>query len=211
MTNFIPVFPLSLVAYPGEKINLHIFEPRYKQLIRDCYLNKKHFGIPAVINNIVGEFGCTVEIVEISKEYEDGKMDIKTKGIRVFKILELIKEIPDKLYSGAIVVYPNNFNNGLASMMNKIIEDARRLHVELNVIKDFGKTDKELLSFDVAHHIGMSIEDEYQLLQYENELHRQEFLKRHLTKVLPVLKEMQDLRKKIQLNGHFKELNGWDI
>jgi hypothetical protein len=211
MTNFIPLFPLSLIVFPGEKLNLHIFEPRYKELIRDCHKNGKPFGIPAVINDKVGDFGCTVEISEISKEYEDGRMDIKTKGLRVFKVLELIKEIPDKLYSGAIVSYPDNYNNGSAAMMKKIIADTRRLHIDLSVKKDFGKPDHELMSFDIAHHIGMTQEDEYQILQYENELHRQEYIKRHLAKVLPMLNEMQELKKKIQMNGHFKELNGWDI
>lgn len=49
MTNFIPIFPLGVVVYPDEQLNLHIFEPRYKQLIRDCIAENKPFGIPAVI------------------------------------------------------------------------------------------------------------------------------------------------------------------
>ncbi len=211
MTNFVPVFPLALVVFPGEKLNLHIFEPRYKQLISYCYENKKPFGIPAVIGDKMGDFGTLVEIVSIAKTYEDGRMDISTRGLQVFRILELIKEIPDKLYSGAIVVYPPNYNNGSAKMMKKNLDDARRLHREINVVKDFGKPDDELNSFDIAHHIGMTTEEEYQLLQYENELHRQEYIKRHLAKVLPVLTEMQALKNKIQLNGHFKEMNGWEM
>ena len=50
MTNFIPIFPLNIVLYPGETLNLHIFEPRYKELVKECFSNKKPFGIPAVIN-----------------------------------------------------------------------------------------------------------------------------------------------------------------
>src|SRR6478672_9177821 len=99
MTNFIPIFPLAIVVYPGEELNLHIFEPRYKQLIRECFEAKKPFGIPSVINNEVAERGTVVEVTEISKTYDDGKMDIKTRGLTIFKILEIVKEIPDKLYS----------------------------------------------------------------------------------------------------------------
>ena len=77
MTNFIPIFPLALVVYPGEKLNLHIFEPRYRQLISDCVENKKPFGIPAVLKNNLAEMGTLVQVTEISKMYEDGKMDIK--------------------------------------------------------------------------------------------------------------------------------------
>jgi len=53
MTNFIPIFPLGIVVYPGENLNLHIFESRYKQLIQECYSDAKPFGIPSVINKKV--------------------------------------------------------------------------------------------------------------------------------------------------------------
>ncbi|MBU3713322.1 MAG: peptidase S16 [Ferruginibacter sp.] len=211
MTNFIPIFPLSIVVFPGEKLNLHIFEPRYKQLIKDCFENKKPFGIPAIIGEKAIELGTLVEIVEISKIYDDGKMDIKTKGVSVFKILEIIKDLPDKLYSGAIVSYLNNYNNGSRNMMHKIIEDTRALHQHIEVNKNFGKPDEELISFDIAHHVGMTSEQEYQLLEYENELHRQEYIKRHLANILPVVKEMESLKKKIRLNGHFKNLEGFNL
>ena len=95
--------------------------------------------------------------------------------------------------------------------MKKIIEGARLLHKNIDVSKDFGKPDEELRSYDIAHHIGLSIEQEYQILEYENELHRQEFLKRHLTKIMPVVREMESLKKKIKLNGHFKNLEGFEF
>ena len=211
MTNFIPIFPLALVVFPGEKLNLHIFEPRYKQLITECFHAKKTFGIPVVMNNKVSEKGTLMEITEISKIYDNGEMDIKTKGISIFNMLEMVKEIPDKLYSGAIVNYQPNYQNGSASMMKKIIESTRKFHTHLEVSKDFGKPDEELNSYDIAHHVGLSIEEEFQILSYENELHRQEFLKRHITKMLSVVEEMQSLKKKIQLNGHFKNLEGFEF
>ena len=80
MTNFIPIFPLNVVLYPGETLNLHIFEPRYKELVKECFGNSKPFGIPAVINGHVAEFGTLVSIQEIAKEYDNGEMDIITKG-----------------------------------------------------------------------------------------------------------------------------------
>jgi Lon protease-like protein len=211
MTNFIPIFPLSLVVFPGEQLNLHIFEPRYKQLINDCFTNKKLFGIPSVIDQKMEEMGTLVEIQEISKIYDDGKMDIKTKGVSSFKILEIIKEIPEKLYSGAIVSYSSNINDGKPALMKIVLESLKQVHENLGVNKKFSKPEDELLSYDVAHHIGLSIEEEYQLLTYSNELFRQEFLKRHLTKVLSVMREMQHLQKKIQMNGHFKNLEGYNF
>ncbi len=209
MTNFIPLFPLGIVVFPGEELNLHIFELRYKQLINDCYTAKKPFGIPPVINNNVSEMGTLVEIIEISKVYDNGEMDIKTKATVVFKILEKIQELPEKLYHGAIVTYPYTGYLGSASLMKKVLQSIRDLHSLLNVSKDFKKPDDQLTSFDIAHHAGMPIEDEYRVLEYEEELHRQEFIKRHLVKVLEVMGQMDSLKDRINLNGHFKNLEGF--
>lgn len=208
MTNFIPIFPLTIVVYPGERLNLHIFEPRYKQLIKESVENKKPFGIPAVLNNKISEMGTLVQVTEISKSYDNGEMDIKTEGLQVFKILEIINELPEKLFSGAIVTYPQNILRGSAGLMNKVISGIREIHKSLGVTKDFTKPDSELTSYDVAHHAGMSIEDEYSLLEFMDELHRQEFLKRHLAKIIPIMENMDLLKGKIKLNGHFKNLSG---
>ena len=212
MTNFIPIFPLGIVVFPGEELNLHIFEPRYIQLIRECLDSKKPFGIPAVIEKKLGELGTLVKVVEVSKEYEGGEMDIRTQGTKVFRILELVKEIPDKLYSGAIVNYPHNREDlGKQDLMQRVIFGIRELHRLLQVKKEFRKPDDLLLSYDVAHHAGLSIEEEYEFLSLMQEVQRQEYLKRHLAKVLPVIAEMEQLKEKVKLNGHFKNLSSLDL
>lgn len=211
MTNFIPIFPLGIVVYPGEQLNLHIFEPRYKQLITECAGTKKPFGIPSVIEDKVHETGTLVRVMEISKVYDDGKMDIKTEGLEVFTILEVIKELPEKLYSGAIVNYPVNVPAGNRPLMHTIITSIRELHKLLNITKEFKKPDEELWSYDVAHHAGLSLPEEYELLQLMHELQRQEYLKRHLKKVIPVIAEMETLKTRVKLNGHFKDLKGFDV
>ena len=212
MINFIPIFPLGIVVYPGESLNLHIFEPRYKQLITECFAEKKMFGIPAVINNHLNEMGTLAEIVEITSVYDNGEMDIKTVGIKVFRVLEVIKQVPDKLYSGAIVKYPENKEDGgKRDLMNKVVKAMRELHSHLKVQKEFKKADEELTSYDIAHHAGLSLEEEYELLGLLQEVQRQEYLKRHLAKVLPVMAEMDQLKEKIKLNGHFKNLSSMDF
>jgi uncharacterized protein len=209
MTNFVPIFPLGIVVYPGESLNLHIFEPRYKQLISQCFNDKKPFGIPAVINNQVQDYGTLVNILEITTVHDNGEMDIKTKGERVFRVLEVIKEIPDKLYSGAIVNYPQNYNSGSAEVMRRVVNSIRELYKLLNVERDFHKEDDQLNSYDVAHHVGMSLQEEYELLGLMHERQRQEYLKRHLTRVIPLVAEMENLKEKVKLNGHFKNLGGF--
>jgi uncharacterized protein len=212
MINFIPIFPLGIVVYPGENLNLHIFEPRYKQLIQECASDKKPFGIPSIINNHLNEMGTLVEITEITSRYDNGEMDIKTRGLKVFRILEVIKQVPDKLFSGAIVNYPENIEDGgKKELLAFVLKSIRELHKQLNVQKDFGKPDQELLSYDIAHHAGMALEEEYELLGLLKEVQRQEYLKRHLAKVLPVMAEMEQLKEKIKLNGHFKNLSSLDF
>jgi Lon protease-like protein len=210
MTNFIPVFPLGIVVYPGEIVNLHIFEPRYKQLVNECYTEAKPFGIPTVIDNKLNEMGTLVKITELVKVYDSGEMDIRTQGLRVFRVLEMIKSVPEKLFNGAIVNYPDNIEGpGKKQLMVKVINAIRELHRLLNITKDFHKPDEELASYDIAHHAGLSLEQEYELLGLLREEQRQEYLKRHLGKVLPVIAEMETLKEKVKLNGHFKNLSSF--
>jgi len=208
MTNFIPIFPLGIVVYPGENLNLHIFEPRYKQLINECYLQKKQFGIPTVIENRLQDYGSLVDVIEVTKVHENEEIDIKTRGLRVFRILEVIKEVPDKLYSGAIVNYPETNEEGNRELMKKVMNSIRELHKLLRVDKDFKKNDEEVKAYDVAHHVGLSLEEEYEMLHLLEERQRQEYLKRHLTKVIPLVAEMEQLKEKVKLNGHFRNLSG---
>ena len=196
MTNFIPIFPLGIVVYPGENLNLHIFEPRYKQLINECYTSKKPFGIPVVIGNKVQDYGSLMQLTELSRLHATGEIDIKTQGIKVFRILELIKDVPDKLYSGAIVNYPDNHGQRKPVMMRKIMSSIRDLHKLLKVNKDFNTEDDKLVSYDVAHHTGLSLQEEYEILGLPDESQRLEYIKRHLAKVIPLLTRMELFRPK---------------
>lgn len=209
MTNFVPIFPLGIVVYPGESLNLHIFEPRYKQLINECHSANKPFGIPTVIENRVQDYGTVVRIKEITTVHDNGEMDIKTEGEKVFRLLEVIKEIPDKLYSGAIVNYPVNHEAGSAEVMRRLLDTVKELHKLLKVEKDFKKSDEQLNSYDLAHHVGFSLQEEYEFLNLMHERQRQEYIKRHLSKVIPLVAEMENLKEKVKLNGHFKNLSAF--
>jgi Lon protease-like protein len=206
LTNFIPIFPLGIVVFPGEQLNLHIFEPRYKQLITECFGEQKPFGIPVVLDEKVTEYGTIVRIEAIKEVYEDGKMDIVTRGENVFRMLELIQDIPDKLFSGAIVSYPENEFRSSSRQMDNIIASVGELHRLLKIEKKFNKPNEELVSYDIAHHAGLTLEQEFELLQLMREDQRQEFLKRHLQKVIPIVTEMESLKERVKLNGHFREL-----
>ncbi|HEY1871772.1 MAG TPA: LON peptidase substrate-binding domain-containing protein [Chitinophagaceae bacterium] len=210
MTNFIPIFPLEIVVYPGENLNLHIFEERYKQLISECFKEKKSFGIPPVLKNKISETGTLVKVTEIVKQYDDGRMDITAKGVSLYRVLEVIDSIPAKLYSGAIVKHLTN-DDSISKHMQKIVDGARELYRLLHVNKAFDKPDNELNSYDIAHHAGLSLQEEYELLCLLREDQRIEYLRRHLKRIIPMAAGIESLKKKIQLNGHFKELKGFDF
>ncbi len=210
MTNFIPLFPLEVVVFPGEKLNLHIFEERYKQLVKECVATKKPFGIPAVIDSKISEIGTVVHIEKIVKEYDDGRMDITTIGGGVFRILEFIPSIPEKLFGGAIASFLENSESKIPHVMKKLLPQLRDLHQLLEVEKKFDD-EVNLTSYQIAHHAGMDIKQEYELLNLLREDQRLEYIKRHLAQVVPILSTMNDLKKRIQLNGHFKELKGFEF
>ena len=82
----LPIFPLNIVAFPGEEVNLHIFEPRYKQLVKDCLDEGSTFGLASHVLNKI-ELGTEIKITEVTKKYSDGRMDIKTFGLRIFEVI----------------------------------------------------------------------------------------------------------------------------
>lgn len=212
MINFIPIFPLDIIVYPGEKLNLHIFEPRYKQLIRECIEEKKLFGIPSVKDNKPAEIGTLMEVAELVKEYDTGEMDIRTKGVKVFKILEVVKGIPDKLYNGAIVNYPDNImsvnDSGIAKL---IVEEVRKFYSLLNLEDRFSLQENSLISYDIAHFIGLTKEQKYELLSLFSEIQRLEYIRRHLKSIVPFVKELETVKERIKMNGHFRDLSAGNL
>lgn len=208
MTNFIPIFPLDIVVYPDEPLNLHIFEPKYKQLIKECIEQDKPFGIPVVLNKKVQEYGTIIEVKELVNETETGEMDIRTRGVSVFRILERIRTVPGKLYSGAIVNYPDNVLEQEDSSLSKLIlDEVKRLYELLNVSEKFPNDEKKTLSYRIAHFIGMTREQEYEMLGLFKEIQRLEYIRRHLNDIIPVIKELEDAKARIKLNGHFRDLS----
>ena len=212
--NFIPIFPLDIIVYPGETLNLHIFEPRYKQLINDCLREHKPFGIPSVADKRTREYGTLMEITELVKEYENGEMDIRTRGLNIFRILEVVKDIPDKQYKGAIVSYPQNFMSpGDSTLSNNIVKEVKRLYQLMDVEEKFKFPENKtsMLSYEIAHYVGLSKEQEYELLCIFTEIQRLEYLRRHLNDITAVVQELERMKAREKMNGHFRNLSINDL
>lgn len=204
MTKFIPIFPLNSIIFPGQSLNLHIFEERYKQLINECKEQKKNFGIPSVDKAGLNEFGTEMEIVEITTTYPDGTMDIKTRGVGVFRIIEVVRELPEKLYSGAVVYEVPHLPFDTKVLNPTLVDLMAKLHTLLGTDFDLNKKFKAPTSFDVIPYAALSEEDQYRLLASVSERGRQWFIIQHLLKLIPTLEEADRVRAKVQLNGHFR-------
>ncbi|MGF7218003.1 hypothetical protein GGR92_004180 [Spirosoma lacussanchae] len=205
MEKTLPLFPLNLIVYPGEDLNLHIFEPRYRQLISECLEEEKTFGIPAFINNKLPGYGTEMHVTTLHKRYDDGRMDIKSKGIKVFRLVNFENPVAGKLYAGGEVelVEPGDSFSAHADALTQRLE---RLYDLLQIETDYDSVG-ENFSYRVAHKVGLSVEQEYELLTLDTEAERQLFLIQHLNNVLPVMADMERTKQRIRMNGHFKNLD----
>jgi hypothetical protein len=202
MENYLPLFPLNMVAFPGENVNLHIFEERYKDLINDCLEQKINFGIPAYINKRI-EFGTEAKVDKIVKKYDDGRMDISTTALRVFKVMSFVNPVGGKTYAGGDVFFLENFEDGDYAARQELIQLITELYEVMNIVERV-EVDEDITTFDIGHRIGLSQEKEYELIQIEKESDRQAYVIEHLKRTIPVLRETERTKEKIRMNGHFK-------
>ena len=199
---FLPYFPLKLVAFPGEQLNLHVFEPRYKQLINECVDQGKSFGIP-VFNKSIMQFGSEMEIEEVVKVYTTGEMDIITRCVQAFELISFEEQVPDKLYAGGVVKPIENIFDGSNEQWSRLKVLAKEL---VGVLKMDNELDVDLMadSFQLAHKLGLSLEQEYDMLQMPSESQRQKYMINHLERALPLITEMENAKERIRMNGHFQ-------
>lgn len=205
MSATLALFPLELVVFPSEPLNLHIFEERYKKLINYCIRDRKNFGIPSVINGRLSGYGTEIKLLKVVKTYEGGEMDIKTKGLRPFRLLSFREEDGDKLYAEGEVECMEYFMNEDKSVRLKLI-DLLQSFYQLSGSEQWIDLEEPFSSFDIAHKIGLHIEEELELFKLKIERDRQIYLIEHLKKMIPTLQRVKDMNEKIRQNGHFRKL-----
>lgn len=206
MDRHLPLFPLQLVVFPGEDLNLHVFEPRYKQLILDIHNGNKLFGIPTRIKERQMEYGTIVKLDRISKLYPDGKMDIRCTGKEIFRLDNFQNPYKEKLYAAGEVTLLDNIDDYDFQLNEKLIHLLEELYKFMNINRTINKDPLKFKLYDAAHKIGLTVNQEYQLLSILSARERQEFGIEHLESLLPVVRKMELMRRKIQMNGHFKNI-----
>lgn len=209
MTQTLAMFPLEMVVFPQERLALHIFENRYQQLVTDCENENITFGIPAYINKKM-RYGTQVRLTKVVNRYESGASDIVCQGLRIFRINDFKSTLNDKLYAGADIEFLPYVEDGRASQRRRFVILVTELYDVLNVSAP--EVDPMLInSFSFAHKIGLSLEQEFNLIQIVSEAERLAFIIDHLSVTIPVIQQINRTKELIQMNGHFKNFDPLDF
>jgi len=188
----LPLFPLDLVLLPGVPLPLHVFEPRYKEMIAECLDEKKPFGVVRASSNGVAEIGCTAEIIEVTKRYDDGRMDILTRGVERFEVLQVHE---DRTFLEAEFTVVED-EPGTAS--SERVQQAVRLHAEIAKLAGADSTgpaeNAGNLSFLLAGSLPLDLDFKQNLLTTLSEPKRLESVISYLQAALPSLRRASKAR-----------------
>ena len=208
----LPIFPLQLIVFPGEKVNLHIFEQRYRDLFNELRKGEElFFGIPPVINNEIYGIGTKLKLLQVAKDYPSGEMDIIALGIDVFSVNKVFPQYLDKAFAGADVEILENegaFDLIKFEALKKSYDQFQSLMPQKKVIEN---PEANIYSFQIAHFSGLNDLQKLELLGNPSEEERQEFMIEHFEKIIPAMQSIEETQKRILANGHFKNLQSFNF
>ena len=198
--SLLPLFPLDVVLFPGAPLPLHIFEPRYKEMINECLEQKKPFGMVRAKENAVAEVGCSAVIVNVMKRYEDGRLDISSEGRQRFAIVELNHDRP---FLQAEVTWFND--DEPAPIDSKDAETAIQFHEQLfAVLGQDAEIDpaKHPLSFQLANQLPVDLDFKQAILEMKSEAERIQTLVEYYKATIPKVEKTLKARERASGNGH---------
>ncbi len=196
----LPLFPLEVVLLPGTPLPLHIFEPRYKEMISECLANDAPFGVVRALEKGIAEVGCTAEIITVTKEYPDGRLDLIVEGRKRFEVLELNQE--RSFLRAEVLLVPDEPGGPLQEERVRAIQ----LHLEIlslaGAVQDLSAADQNQLSFYLAGSLPLDLDFKQKLLAMRSESQRIQEVAAYLEGILPKLRHVADARQKAGGNGH---------
>ena len=202
----IPLFPLNVVLLPGATLPLHIFEPRYRQMVRRCIDDKCEFGLLLALPKGIVRVGCTAEVTEVLQRYPDGRMDILTVGRSPFRILELVNTdayVNDELLEGDVDFLDDREYRTDARTRNDLLQLYEVCHTL--IFDDYPKNIEgeaaEFLSFVVASTLPLDLMWKQQILELRSEADRQERLVGYLREWAPHLQKQEKARARAGGSG----------
>ena len=198
----IPLFPLNVVLLPGAELPLHIFEPRYRAMVKSCLEEKSEFGMLLSLPKGVAHVGCTAEILEVAKRYGDGRMDILTVGRAPFRVVELFTE--DPLLEGHVDYLDDRETPTNPCIQRELVELFEACHTL--IFEDYPKNlegaPAEQLSYLIADVLPMDLLWKQQILELRSEADRRERLVAYLREWAPHLQKKEAMRQRAGGNGH---------
>jgi len=198
----IPLFPLDLVLFPGIPLPLHIFEPRYKEMIGECLEQKSAFGMVRAQENAVAEVGCSVEIVDVLKRYPDGRMDILTEGRRRFEVLALDQE--RAFLRGEVMFLEDEPSSSSPQARKRAHEMHEQMMSLLGSDSDMPGSDSAALSYRLAAAIPTDLDFKQTLLGVPSESERIRLLIEYYEATIPKIRQNLEARRKAGRNGQVR-------
>jgi ATP-dependent Lon protease len=197
----IPLFPLNVVLLPGADLPLHIFEPRYLEMVSRCLKEKSEFGVLLAVPKGVTRVGCTAEIIEVVKRHDDKTLDILTIGREPFRVIELFDENP--LAEGLVEYLEDRESTPDPSMRSELVGLYETCHTL--IFEDYPKNaDRDRaaqISFIIAGTLPMDMLWKQQILELRSEAERQERLVGYLRAWAPHLQKTGVMRQRAGGNG----------
>jgi len=195
----IPLFPLNVVLLPGVTLPLHIFEPRYREMVRRCCDAKREFGVLLALPRGIVRVGCTAEVIEVVKRYNDGRMDIITVGRSPFRITELVNAgayANDELLEGDVDFLDDCERRTDAGVEKELLRLYEVCHTLLfdDYPRNLQNEAPEYLSFVVASTLPLDLMCKQQILELRSEGDRQERLVGYLREWAPHLQKQEKSR-----------------
>jgi Lon protease-like protein len=190
----LPLFPLNVVLLPGADLPLHIFEPRYRQMVRECLDTQSPFGVLLALPNGIAGTGCTAEILEVTKRYPDGRSDILAVGRLPFRVVELFENEP--LLRGDVDFLedrPSRNDPRLCRELSGLYETCHTL-IFGDCPGDLCSSQDADISFAVAAKLPMDLLWKQRILELRTEAERQERLVAYLREWAPHLEKTTQLR-----------------
>ena len=177
----IPLFPLNIIVLPYEEVPLHIFEPRYKKMIKNSIKENSPFGIVLDNSGNIDNLGCSLYVTKIIKEYNSGEYDLIATGSKRFQILD--KEKQDDLWIGEIkYIDEKKINN--KEIIKKVQNRYLELLMKLGKNKNFENYIKIETSYEFLKGISLPIEFKKDMLSIDSELERLIYVNNLFKKVL---------------------------
>jgi ATP-dependent Lon protease len=204
----IPLFPLPLVVLPGEVVPLHIFEERYKAMIADCRQGggaPSPFGIALARGKEVHAAGCTVSILEVMREYDDGRLDIVTVGQTRFRVRELFHDRP---YHTAAVEYFGDRDEPVEPALRRRAIDAFDRLGRATSVPGAGAAiaGERLVSYRIGAGALADPLDKQHLLELTSENERLGYLVEALERLIAEQAEHNDAQRLAGSNGKLRTL-----